>query len=156
MKKQFLLKAALCLLCLGAMLSACENKPAPPKETPMPADIITLETAVWQLTEILVDPVPLQVPDSLPISVKFVEGRLEGHGGCNGFGGNYKADGNKLAVSGIVRTEMFCEGASEWEEQFLQRLEKSHTYKIDGERLEILSGDMGGLVFRLNWKKPKI
>lgn len=119
----------------------------------MPVDITTLETSVWQLTQILVDPVPLNVPDSLPISVKFVEGRLEGHGGCNGFGGNYKADGNKLNVSGLIRTEMFCEGASQWEDNFLQRLEKSQTYQIKDETLEILSGDMGGLVFRLNWKK---
>jgi heat shock protein HslJ len=153
MKKQLLSKAALCLLCLGAILTACEKKPAPTQETPMPVDITTLETAVWQLTEILVDPTPLQVPDSLPISVKFVDGRLEGHGGCNGFGGSYKTEGNKLTVSGLIRTEMFCEGASKWEDNFLQCLEKSQTFQIAGERLEVMSGDMGGLVFRLNWQK---
>jgi heat shock protein HslJ len=133
--------------------TACEQKCEPTKETPMPVDIITLETAVWQLTSILVDPTPLTVPDTIPISIKFAEGKLEGHGGCNGIGGSYRADDKKLTISNLLHTQMFCDGASQWEEQFVQRLEKAQTYKIDGEQLEILSGDMGGLVFRLNWKK---
>jgi heat shock protein HslJ len=133
--------------------TGCEQKPEPTKETPKPVDITTLETAVWQLTDILADPTPMLVPDTLPISIKFAEGKIEGHGGCNGIGGNYAANGNKLVISGLLRTQMYCEGASQWEEQFVQRLEKAQTYKIDGERLEILSGDMGGLVFRLNWTK---
>ncbi len=153
MKMKFLFKTALCLLGMGTVLAACEKKPEPAKETPMPVDIITLETAVWQLTDILVDPAPLTVPDTIPISIRFGEGKLEGHGGCNGIGGSYTADDKKLIINGLLRTEMYCQGASQWEEQFVQRIEKAQTYKIDGERLEILSGDMGGLVFKLNWTK---
>lgn len=52
-----------------------------------------------------------------------------------------------------MRTKMYCEGASKWEELLVQRLEKSRTYKINGERLEIECGDLGGLAFRLNWAK---
>ncbi len=89
----------------------------------------------------------MQVPDSLNLTVRFQSGKVEGHGGCNGFGGNYVIDGNRLAVTGLVRTEMFCEGASEWEQRFLERLQKSDTYRLDGSRLEILCGDMGSLIF---------
>ena len=118
---------------------------------------IHLETAVWQLTTILVDPIPRPVPDSLPVplTVKFSEGKIEGFGGCNGFGGEYTKHDNHLSIGGLVHTEMYCEGRSQWEQLFLERLEASRTYRIEGEKLEIQSGDMGGLVFRLNWKKRK-
>ncbi len=143
------------LLGFIALLAAtgCERKAEPTKETPMPVDITTLETAVWQLTKILADPLPFIVPDTIPISIKFAEGKLEGHDGCNGIGGSYVADGKNLTISNLIQTQMYCEGASQWEERFVQCLENAQTYKIDGEELEILSGDMGGLVFRLNWKK---
>ena len=42
-----------------------------------------------------------------------------------------------------------------WETMFLQQLEKSKSYTVQGETLEINCGDMGSLVFRLNWKKRK-
>ena len=130
-----------------------ENSPDP---TP-PSDSINLETAVWQLTAIVVDHTPMQVPDTLPVpmTVKFSAGKVEGYGGCNNFGGTFTAGGDQLSVSGLFSTRRFCEGISEWENKFLRGLEQSKSYKITGETLEIDCGEAGGLVFRLNWKKRK-
>lgn len=146
--------ALICLAGIGFVLAAgCSSRPEPAA----PAPEITLETAVWQLTSILVDPAPMPVPDSLPlpITLKFSKGTLEGHGGCNGYGGSYTVDANRLAVSGLLHTEMYCEGSSQWENLFFERLANSQTWEIKGESLEIQCGDLGGLVFRLNWKKRK-
>lgn len=138
------------LLILAAV--ACNSKKTTPAS---PYATEGLEGKVWQLTTIAVDPEPQQVPADLPITVKFEAGKIEGHGGCNGYGGNYTLNGNKLSVSGIVHTEMYCEGASEWEQRFLERLQLAKSYYIRGEIMEIDCGDIGNLVFRLNWKKRK-
>lgn len=152
MKKHTSVQFFTLLLAAFILLSSCQNKSAAPSP---PTEKIGLETAVWQLTDILTDSVPMPVPDTLPvpITVKFSGGNIEGFGGCNSFGSTFTVDGDRLAVGGIRITRMFCGGVSEWENYFVQRLEKSQTFRIDGERLEIQSGDMGGLVFRLNWKK---
>jgi len=141
------------LLATFILSSSCQNKPA--AIPPQPTESIGLETAVWQLTDILTNAAPIPVPDTLPVpmTVKFSSGKIEGFGGCNNFGSSYTVSGNSLTVGGIQITRMFCGNTSEWENRLVQRLEKSQTFKIDGERLEIRSGDLGGLAFRLNWKK---
>lgn len=150
MKNLYFLNAAVCLLMTVEIHEGCNT-------TPPASRAVTLETAVWQLTEILADPVPRTVPDSLPvpITIKFSDGKIEGFGGCNGFGGNYTYQENQLRISEIMHTEMYCEGRSEWENRFFERLEHSRAYRISGETLEIDCGDLGGLKFRLNWKKRK-
>jgi heat shock protein HslJ len=148
MQKQFFIKAAVCLFAGIAIWHGCKSKTVPTED-------ITLETAVWQLTSILADPVPMQVPDTFPapITIKFSGGKIEGFGGCNNLGGGYEVNGNQLSVTGIWRTKMYCRERSEWEDNFLQSFERSKSYKIQGETLEIDCGDMAGLMFRLNWKK---
>jgi hypothetical protein len=50
---------------------------------------------------------------------------------------------------------MFCQGASEWESKFLTQFEKSQSYIITGETMEVDCGPAGKILFRLNWKKRK-
>ncbi len=116
---------------------------------------IGLEGTVWQLTHFAGGAQPQQVPDSITISIKFEAGKIDGHGGCNHVGGAYTQDGSNLSVTGLFSTKMFCEPGSRWEGMFLQRFEKSRSYVITGETMEINCGDAGNLVFRLNWKKRK-
>ncbi len=151
MKNLYFLNAAVCLLMTVEIHEGCNSTP------PQAVKSVSLETAVWQLTNILTDAGTMQVPDTLPvpITIKFSNGEIEGFGGCNGFGGNYTYRGDQLRISGIMHTEMYCEGRSEWENRFFQRLEYSRAYRIIDETLEIDSGEMGGLKFRLNWKKRK-
>lgn len=152
MKTPFFLKTAGCLLALSILFFACEKKTA---AVSSPGENITLETAVWQLTDILADPVPVRVPDTLavPVTVKFSGGKVEGFGGCNSFGGKYSATGNQLIISELPCTMMYCEDAADWENAFVFHLGHSRSYTIDGEMLEIDCGDMGRLKLRLNWKK---
>ena len=121
-----------------------------------PQDVsVKLEGMVWQLTTFAIGPEPQQVPADVTISIKFEGGKIDGHGGCNNVGGQYTLNGNNLQVSQLMSTKMFCEKAMKWETMFLQQLEKSKSYTINGEALDINCGDAGNLIFRLNWKKRK-
>lgn len=114
-----------------------------------------LEGMVWQLTTFAIAPAPQNVPEDVTITIKFENGKINGHGGCNNLGGEFILDGNTLQVSRLISTKMYCEKAMKWETMFLQQLEKSKSYTINGETLEINCGEMGNLIFRLNWKKRK-
>jgi len=112
-----------------------------------------LEGKVWQLTTLVTGPEPQVVPENVVISVKWEGGKVEGHGGCNGFGGTYTLTGSNLSLSSLRSTKMYCEQAQKWEDAFLRSLEHSRSYTINGEMLDINCGDMGNLIFRQNWKK---
>jgi heat shock protein HslJ len=133
------------------LLTACNENADLATETPG----VGLETAAWQLTAILACPIPLEIPETLPIPIviKFSDGRIEGFGGCNSIQAQYKTRGAKLTIDQLLYSESYCEGISDLEHQFLQTLASSRSYKIEGEQLEINCGDIGGLTFRLNWKK---
>lgn len=107
-----------------------------------------LEGRTWVLATFDSGAQAQDVPDNIGISVKFDNGKIDGNGGCNHVGGGYTLSGNSLNIKGLLSTKMFCEAAAKWETMFLQRLEKSKTYKIEGEVLEIDCGDMGQLTFR--------
>ncbi len=114
---------------------------------------VRLEATAWQLTNFASGAENQAVPADISISIKFEDGKLNGHGGCNNIGGTYIHDGNKVTVSGLFSTKMYCEAAMRWESQFLQWLPQSQSYTIQGETLEINCGDAGRLIFRQNWKK---
>jgi heat shock protein HslJ len=107
-----------------------------------------LEGRLWRLSLLAIGPQPQSIPDQLVIHVRFENGRLEGSGGCNSFGGNYRLKNRHLMVTDLVGTKMFCEEAMTYETRFLQMLEKSQTYQLRGNTLEIQCGDMGNLVFQ--------
>lgn len=113
------------------------------------ASTAKLEGRIWQLTTFAVNPTPQQVPEDVAITIKFEGGNIEGNGGCNNVGGAYVLDGKTLTISRLVSTKMFCEKSSKWESMFLMHLEKSKSYSIKDEMLEINCGDMGKLIFRL-------
>lgn len=129
------------------LLTACQKKS---KSDPATAPN-SLETAIedWQLTSILTCPIPLEIPDTLaePIVVSFLDHKLEGFGGCNRISAQYQTKGEQLIIEQLLVTESYCAGISDLEYQFIQTLSFSQTYRINGDQLEILCGDMGGLVF---------
>lgn len=120
-----------------------------------PQSMAKLEGIVWQVTAFVKGAEKTEVPGDVTISMKFEDGKIDGHGGCNHVGGNYIHDGNSLKVSGLFSTKMFCQGASEWESKFLAQFEKSQSYSITGETMEVDCGAAGKILFRLNWKKRK-
>lgn len=69
------------------------------------------------------------------------EGELSGNVGCNGFGGDYTVDGDRIAFGPIVSTAMFCEAVAEQESETLAVLQESATFVLDGNTLTITSAD---------------
>src|SRR6185369_10806025 len=43
-------------------------------------------------------------------SIEFLDGKLNGNVGCNGFGGDYEVKDDTLTLGPIMSTMMFCEG----------------------------------------------
>lgn len=68
------------------------------------------------------------------------EGNLGGNGGCNGYGGDYEFEKpNKIKISGIISTKMFCDETSKLENAYFRVLQEAHTIKAKGNRLEIVA-----------------
>ena len=70
------------------------------------------------------------------------DGTLAGNLGCNGFGGDYKVDGDGIVFGQIASTLMFCEGpVGEQEATTLAVFTESATFVVEGDTLTITSAD---------------
>lgn len=70
------------------------------------------------------------------------DGTLAGNVGCNGFGGDYSVDGDKIVFGQIISTLMFCEGpVGEQEATTLAVFVESAPFTINGNTLTITSAD---------------
>ena len=66
------------------------------------------------------------------------DGTITGNSGCNGFGGEYKVDGDQITFTGLVSTLMACTGPlMEQEGAMFRVLNGTADYKIDGDMLTI-------------------
>lgn len=63
------------------------------------------------------------------------ENKVNGSGGCNNFFGQYTKSKSNLKMGPIARTEMFCEGIMDTEDNFMKALEATVKYKITGNAL---------------------
>lgn len=74
--------------------------------------------------------------------------RVSGNGGVNGYGGEYKVNGNNLTVTGIISTLMAStnEALNMQENAFFKIMQSAKTFTIDGTQLTI-TGTEGTLVF---------
>jgi putative lipoprotein len=71
------------------------------------------------------------------------EGKLKGHGGCNGFFGSYKISGANLEIGPLGATNMACpEPIMGRELAFMQALQAAKSFKRERIKLELL--DEGG------------
>ena len=80
------------------------------------------------------------------IEIYLEEERVHGNAGCNTINGKVKIDGNSIAFSKIITTEMACPG--DLEQRFLAALESIDNYKIEKLRLFLYEGEAERLVFR--------
>ena len=70
------------------------------------------------------------------------DGALSGNVGCNGFGGDFKVEGDTIAFGSVMSTMMFCEGpVGEQEQATLAVFQGSATFVLDGNTLTITSSD---------------
>lgn len=75
------------------------------------------------------------------VTLKFEnDGTLNGHGGCNGFGGEYEAAANgSLTITNVFSTLMACADdlQTAQESTYFQALHDSESYELEGDSLRI-------------------
>ncbi|WP_301665451.1 META domain-containing protein [Methanoculleus frigidifontis] len=79
------------------------------------------------------------------ITANFTEdGRVTGSAGCNGYGGNYVFDGDRLAITSIASTLMACTeppGIMDQEARYLDLLGSVAAFQLEGDRLVLLDAN---------------
>jgi heat shock protein HslJ len=81
------------------------------------------------------------------------DGQLYGSGGCNGYSGTYTLSGDRLHVTGLGFTQMYCLPAAleEQENAYFQTLQQVERYRMAGNMLTLTSADGSvELIFRAN------
>ena len=119
--------------------AAPETAPAPPVED--------LQNIIWQWTD-LVETEPASqsvVPNPENYSIIFLpDGSFMGKADCNGMGGVYTVDGDKLTIeSGGASTMMYC-GDESLDQQFLALLSTVESFVLADGRLELNLADGAG------------
>lgn len=85
------------------------------------------------------------LPD-VETSIEFMDGRMGGNVGCNGFGGEYEVDGGSITFGPVVSTMMFCEDIADQESGTLAVFQEEATFVLDGDRLTITSADGASVI----------
>lgn len=76
------------------------------------------------------------------------ESRLGGNAGCNSYTGRGVLRGTLLVTGPAVATRMFCEGAMELEQRFLETIQEGGALRLDGGDLVLFRGPREGARFR--------
>lgn len=100
----------------------------------------TLENTYWKLTEAGGKPVETPAQGREVHMILTSENNIKGFAGCNGLGGDYTVDGNKVDFT-ILTTRMFCELQMEVENRLTQALTEADRYLINGKTLELYKGE---------------
>jgi heat shock protein HslJ len=91
-----------------------------------------------------------QVPAAPDVdtSIEFgSDGQMNGNVGCNGFGGEFKADGDTITFGPVMSTMMFCEGAvGDQEMGTIAVFQESAKFVLDGDNLTITSADGNSMI----------
>lgn len=70
------------------------------------------------------------------------DGALSGNAGCNAYNGDYKLEGETLAIGPLATTRKACEGSvMTQEEQFLAALQGATGYRVEGANITLTSAD---------------
>lgn len=67
---------------------------------------------------------------------------------CNGVGGEYTLNGNKITFTKMMSTKMYCEGSQEEDYSKMLSLVQSYMFTSKGELVLILKLDTGSMIFR--------
>ncbi|MBB4612008.1 META domain-containing protein [Novosphingobium taihuense] len=74
-------------------------------------------------------------------SLKFEDERLSANVGCNGIGGDYRVEGNRLIAGPLMATRMFCEGPVWQQEEAVNALlSAAPEMRRSGSTLRLVSG----------------
>lgn len=136
MKKDLLTLLVICLA-----LSACTSKAQGDSSSVMGA---------WKLTSYGPGNAPAPAVPDVEAGLTFKEdGTVTGNSGCNGFGGNYKVEGDQITFDQIVSTLMACDDPRMAQESAVQKaLSGTASFKIKGNTLTLTNNDLALVLTR--------
>lgn len=150
--------AVLYLIWLGLLLAltpcAAGINHSPPSSSNPPAhSLATLDNSAWRLTSWEHDNRPMGLDPRTALTVRFEDGQVSGSGGCNSFGGSYRATGNNLFIGELLSTQRGCIDAAtmDRESRYFEVLSSVHHFAVLESVELVLSYDSasirGKLVF---------
>lgn len=104
----------------------------------------SLTETYWKLMELMGKPVTMTPADKKEIHITLrKEGtRIEGFGGCNGFGGTYETKNNfNISFGSMIGTMIACP-ALETENELFNVLKNADNYYVIGDTLSLSKGRM--------------
>ena len=134
------LKFCVIIVIFAILLSACT-----PSSLTSKSD---LEGLTWRLTGYNhTQPIAGTQP-----TIRFEDGQVSGHAGCNHYGANYQIRGDVISFSDIFNTEMACQdpaGVMNQEQTYLDLLRSADRFALTDGGLTLFSGAHQILTFEM-------
>ncbi len=110
----------------------------------------------WRLVSYQENGAPTAVQHGTSITLGFEDSRASGSSGCNVYYAAYTLQGSSLRFQLNGQTGMHCEepGAMDQESAYLDLLAAVEQYRIDGDRLALLSADGSTLLLMEEYAGP--
>ena len=116
---------------------------------------VALENTSWRATRVSDKDVAANENQRAPyIVLQSSDHRVVGSGGCNRINGTYTVEKQSIHFGPIASTMMACPSGMDMEKEFLQALDQAHSWKIQGNELELF-GDDGKLLVRFKAGESK-
>jgi heat shock protein HslJ len=106
-----------------------------------------LKETYWKLSEINGIAVPEPKEGEKEVFLRLLDegARVEGNGGCNGYGGTYELmDGNRIRFSKMISTMMYC-SRMDTETALYKVFETADNYTVSGDMLHLNKARMAPL-----------
>lgn len=154
------------LLILVVACTGCTGTspaPAPTTQTPAPVAPTTAATPTlpvnlagsWQLITMAIQGGTAITHPTTAITISFnSDGTVTGNGGCNNYNGPYvltgatTTKGSGITIGPLASTKMYCQTTSSQESTYLEILEKSMAYNVDGTQLTLVASDQNVLIYQ--------
>jgi heat shock protein HslJ len=135
---------------------AVTTVPATPQVTPVPTPLTDpLLLGTWNLKAMNVRGGTALTFPSTQVTITFYDqGSLSGYGGCNNYNAGYTFTGQVLysgkgiVINPIISTQKYCADSSDTEATYLQILQKTNSYVVNGDTLTITDSLASQLIFK--------
>lgn len=94
----------------------------------------------WTLKKIYTDSATEEMPFKAFIKFNSEKKSAGGNGGCNVFGSTLTVNGDKMTITQIFSTKMFCEGVQQYEDAYLKQLQNVTRFEIVDKTLILYHG----------------
>jgi heat shock protein HslJ len=134
------LLAATLLLAAACSPRAEVSPTSPPAPTLLPPAADEIAGTQWQLVSFGTLGAEAPVAAGTSLTLVFDEhGQASGQGGCNSFGGGYKADSQTITFEALAQTLRACvdDSANQQEAKYMDALQSAGRYELTGTELTI-------------------